>query len=200
MLLFLNTTAGIAIISQAAPMAEGVTGATAAQAAGMVGIIAIANGAGRLFWAWLSDAVGRRSVFLLMFPLQALVFALLPSIESFALFTALLCAVLLCYGGGFGTLPAFAADYFGSEHVGPIYGLILTAWSVAGVLGPTLIATLRRNYRPLRRGSLSDSGPDAGEHSDSSGHRSTQALLVAGPRTGYLQTKFAASSMLPLPL
>ena len=111
----------------------------------MVGIIAIANGAGRLFWAWLSDAVGRRLVFLLMFPLQALVFALLPSIESFALFTALLCAVLLCYGGGFGTLPAFAADYFGSEHVGPIYGLILTAWSVAGVLGPTLIATLREN-------------------------------------------------------
>jgi OFA family oxalate/formate antiporter-like MFS transporter len=145
MLLFLNTTAGIAIISQAAPMAEEVTGATAAQAAGMVGVIAIANGAGRLFWAWLSDAVGRRLVFLLMFPLQALVFALLPSIESFALFTALLCAVLLCYGGGFGTLPAFAADYFGSEHVGPIYGLILTAWSVAGVLGPTLIATLREN-------------------------------------------------------
>jgi OFA family oxalate/formate antiporter-like MFS transporter len=145
MLLFLNTTAGIAIISQAAPMAEEVTGATAARAAGMVGIIAIANGAGRLLWAWLSDAVGRRSVFLMMFPIQALVFAVLPSIESFAIFTALLCAVLLCYGGGFGTLPAFAADYFGTENVGSIYGLILTAWSVAGILGPMLIATLREN-------------------------------------------------------
>jgi OFA family oxalate/formate antiporter-like MFS transporter len=145
MLLFLNTSAGIAIISQAAPMAEEVTGATAARAAGMVGIIAIANGAGRLLWAWLSDAVGRRSVFLMMFPLQALVFAVLPSVESFAIFTALLCAVLLCYGGGFGTLPAFAADYFGTENVGSIYGLILTAWSVAGIFGPMLIATLREN-------------------------------------------------------
>ena len=145
MLLFLNTTAGIAIISQAAPMAEEITRVTAAQAAGMIGIISIANGAGRFFWAWLSDVIGRRSVFLMMFPMQAVVFALLPSVGSFTLFTALLCAVLLCYGGGFGTLPAFAADYFGSEHVGPIYGLILTAWSFAGVLGPTLIAALRES-------------------------------------------------------
>ena len=53
--------------------------------------------------------------------------------------------VLLCYGGGFGTMPAFAADYFGAENVGPIYGLMLTAWSFAGVLGPTLIATLRES-------------------------------------------------------
>jgi len=51
--------------------------------------------------------------------------------------------VLLCYGGGFGTMPAFAADYFGAEHVGSIYGLMLTAWGVAGVLGPTVMASMR---------------------------------------------------------
>ena len=144
-LLFLNTTAGIAIISQAAPMAEEITGVSAATAATMVGIISIANGAGRFLWAWLSDFAGRRTVFLLMFPIQALVFFLLPSIHSFGAFTALACVILLCYGGGFGTMPAFAADYFGAENVGSIYGLMLTAWGFAGVLGPTIVATVRQS-------------------------------------------------------
>jgi OFA family oxalate/formate antiporter-like MFS transporter len=143
-LLFLNTTAGIAIISQAAPMAEEITGVSAATAAGLVGAISIANGAGRFLWASLSDVIGRRTVFLIMFPLQALLFALLPSVENFVVFTALACIILLCYGGGFGTLPAFAADRFGPENVGSIYGLMLTAWSSAGVLGPMLIAGLRQ--------------------------------------------------------
>ncbi len=145
MLLFLNTTAGIAIISQAAPMAQEITGATAAVAAATVGLISIANGVGRLFWAWLSDFVGRRIVFLVMFLLQALVFWLLPTAGALLAFSVLTLIILLCYGGGFGTMPAFAADYFGTEHVGSIYGLMLTAWSAAGVLGPTLIATLRES-------------------------------------------------------
>jgi len=144
-LLFLNTTAGIAIISQAAPMAQEIANVSAATAAAMVGVISIANGVGRLFWAWLSDFAGRRMVFLIMFPLQAVLFWLLPSAGSLTVFAALALVILLCYGGGFGTMPAFAADYFGSEHVGPIYGLMLTAWSFAGVLGPLLIASLRES-------------------------------------------------------
>ena len=143
-LLFLNTTAGIAIISQAAPMAQEITRVSAAGAAGMVGIISIANGAGRFLWAWLSDFVGRRRVFLMMFPIQAVIFALLPTVHSFPAFTVLVFFILLCYGGGFGTMPAFAADYFGAENVGSIYGLMLTAWGFAGVLGPTLMAALRQ--------------------------------------------------------
>ena len=143
-LLFLNTTAGIAVISQAAPMFQEITSISAARAASVVGVISIANGAGRLLWAWLSDLVGRRPVFLAMFLLQAIVFWLLPSAHSLTMFAALTVAVLLCYGGGFGTMPAFAADYFGAEHVGSIYGLMLTAWGVAGVLGPTLMAALRQ--------------------------------------------------------
>jgi len=142
-LLFLNTTAGIAIISQAGPMAEEIAHVTPATAAALVGAIAIANGTGRFLWASLSDFVGRRTVFLLMFPIQAVIFALLPRVESFALLTILACVVLLCYGGGFGTMPAFVADYFGAENVGSIYGLMLTAWGFAGVVGPMLIAALR---------------------------------------------------------
>ena len=141
--LFLNTTAGISIISQASPMAQEMTHATAA--AGLVGLISIANGSGRLFWAWLSDFSGRRQVFVTMFLVQALAFLLLARVQSFGGLAVLAFVVLLCYGGGFGTMPAFAADLFGPGNVGSIYGLMLTAWGMAGVLGPTLIAQIRQS-------------------------------------------------------
>jgi OFA family oxalate/formate antiporter-like MFS transporter len=144
-MLFLNTSAGISIISQAAAMAQEITRVSAAIAAGMVGIISIANGSGRFLWAWLSDAIGRRAVFFTMFLIQAVVFALIPHVTGFGLFTTLAFIVLLCYGGGFGTMPAFAADYFGPTNVGSIYGLMLTAWGFAGVLGPMLIANIRQS-------------------------------------------------------
>ena len=142
-LLFLNVTAGIAIISQAAPMASEITGVSAVAAAGMVGIISIANGSGRFLWAWLSDFTGRRWVFLAMFLLQAILFFVMPTVSAFGVFTLLAFVILLCYGGGFGTMPAFAADYFGSREVGSIYGLMLTAWGFGSALGPLLIAHLR---------------------------------------------------------
>ncbi|HZR55739.1 MAG TPA: OFA family MFS transporter [Terriglobales bacterium] len=144
-LLFLNTCAGISIISQAAPMAQEITRVNAVTAAGLVGIISIANGLGRFLWAWLSDLIGRRWVFLLMFLIQAVIFWTLPRVNSFPTFTTLAFLILLCYGGGFGTMPAFAADYFGPENVGSVYGLMLTAWGFAGLVGPTLIAHIRQN-------------------------------------------------------
>ncbi|HKX26354.1 MAG TPA: OFA family MFS transporter [Blastocatellia bacterium] len=142
-LLFLNVTAGIEIISQAAPMAQEMTGADTLAAAGLVGIISIANGSGRFLWAWCSDFIGRKWVFLVMFLLQAGIFFILPQAATFAIFSILAVVVLLCYGGGFGTMPAFTADYFGPRNVGSIYGLMLTAWSGGGVVGPLLIAYIR---------------------------------------------------------
>ncbi|SRR6266545_1099953 len=144
-ILFLNTSAGISIISQAAPMAQETSHASAVAAAGLVGIISIANGAGRFLWAWFSDFIGRSRVFQVMFLAQAIVFFLLSRVHSFGGLAVLAFIVLLCYGGGFGTMPAFAADYFGPRNVGSIYGLMLTAWGFAGVFGPTLIAQVRQS-------------------------------------------------------
>ncbi len=142
-LLFLNVTAGIAIIAEAAPMAQELAGATEVQAAALVGAIAVFNGAGRLVWSALSDAIGRRAVFTLLFGIQAVVFAALPHAPSYTVFLALCCIALLCYGGGFGTMPAFVTDYFGSRHVGKVYGLMLTAWGAGAVLGPMLVSRMR---------------------------------------------------------
>jgi OFA family oxalate/formate antiporter-like MFS transporter len=141
--LFLNSVAGISIISQASPMAQEISNVSAELAAALVGIISIANGAGRFLWAWFSDSAGRRTVFLTMFLIQACAFFLLSHVHRFEALAALAFVILLCYGGGFGTMPAFAADYFGTKDIGSIYGLMLTAWGAAGVFGPTLIAHVR---------------------------------------------------------
>jgi OFA family oxalate/formate antiporter-like MFS transporter len=78
-----------------------------------------------------------------MFALQVLLFFLLPKITASSVMTVVAFVILMCYGGGFGTMPAFTADYFGPKNVGPIYGLMLTAWSFASVFGPLYIARMR---------------------------------------------------------
>jgi len=140
LILFLNVTAGISLISQESPMFQKISAVTAAEAAGMVGIVSIGNAAGRIFWAWVSDGITRRWTFVAMFLLQCVLFWTLPSLANYQIMTVVSFVILMCYGGGFGTMPAFAADYFGSRNVGPIYGLMATAWSVASAFGPLLLA------------------------------------------------------------
>ena len=144
LLLFLNTSAGISVISQEAPMFQELAKITAIVAAGMVGIVSIGNALGRVFWAWASDTLGRRITFAVMFLLQVALFWFLPSLHSPTAITAVAFTILLCYGGGFGTMPAFAADYFGATNAGSIYGLMLTAWGFASAFGPLLIAHMRQ--------------------------------------------------------
>src|SRR6266576_1112056 len=143
LLLFLNTCAGISIISQEAPLFQELTGVSALAAGGMVGIASLGNAVGRVFWAWLSDVITRRATFAVMFVLQVFLFWFLPSIAVPSMITMVTFVILMCYGGGFGTMPAFTADYFGPKNVGPIYGLMLTAWSFASVFGPLYIARMR---------------------------------------------------------
>ena len=145
LLLFLNTCAGISIISQEAPLFQELAGVTAVVAASMVGVASIGNAVGRVFWAWISDLITRRATFLVMFVSQILLFWFLPNIATAWLLTVVTFVVLMCYGGGFGTMPAFAADYFGPKNVGPIYGLMLTAWGFASAFGPLLIAYMRES-------------------------------------------------------
>ena len=143
-LLFLNTSAGISVISQGAPMFQELARVSAAVAAGMVGVVSLGNALGRVFWAGVSDVITRKATFFVMFLLQVLFFWFLPSITSASILTVVAFVVLLCYGGGFGTMPAFAADYFGAKNIGPIYGLMLTAWGFASAFGPLLIAYMRQ--------------------------------------------------------
>jgi OFA family oxalate/formate antiporter-like MFS transporter len=150
LILFLNTCAGISVISQEAPLFQEEAGVTAAVAASMVGLASIGNAMGRVFWAWVSDLITRRATFFVMFAGQVLLFWLLPNIATAWFLTVVTFVVLMCYGGGFGTMPAFTADYFGPKNVGPIYGLMLTAWGFASAFGPLLIAHMRETAGSYR--------------------------------------------------
>jgi len=149
-MLFLNVSAGIGLISQLSPMAQDVLKksmtdpAKLALAGGAIlAYASIFNGLGRLIWAWISDAIGRRMVFIIIFITQAILYIILPQIGSEFLFTLFACYLLACYGGGFATMPAFAADSFGPTYIGRVYGIMLTAWGAAGVVGPFVFASVK---------------------------------------------------------
>ena len=144
-MLFLNVSAGIMIISQASPMAQEMVKMTPLAAAGMVGLISIFNGAGRVFWAWVSDMIGRAPVYFLLYAIQAVIFFMLPSVQSITTFSIMFAIIGLCYGGGFGTMPSFTADFFGAKFMGGIYGWILLAWGAGAIPSPIMIARIHQD-------------------------------------------------------
>jgi MFS family permease len=146
--LCMNVTAGIAVLGQASPMIQEIfAGKVApAAAAGFVGLLSLFNMLGRFFWATTSDYIGRRNTYMIFFVLGILLYSTIPSLGhlgSIPLFVAAFVIILTMYGGGFATIPAYLRDVFGTMHVGAIHGRLLTAWSVAGVLGPVLITYIR---------------------------------------------------------
>ena len=151
-MLFLNISAGLGLISQLSPMAQDVikrsdpmiaAAALALAGGSILAYASIFNGLGRLFWAWTSDAIGRKNVFIAMFITQAALYILLPQIDNQLIFTVVACYLLACYGGGFATMPAFAADSFGPGYIGKVYGMMLTAWAAAGIVGPLVFAQIK---------------------------------------------------------
>jgi len=147
-ILTLNVTAGIALISVAAASAEGIAGYSTAGAATVVGVLAIFNGGGRIVWAAASDFIGRMPAFAAMLGLQGVCLLVLPHAANQVLFFVLAAIVYLCYGGGFGTMPATAGDFFGVRNAGAIYGLMLIGWSLGGVIGPIVISSLLGEGEP----------------------------------------------------
>jgi MFS transporter, OFA family, oxalate/formate antiporter len=143
LMLFLNVTAGILIISNAVPIYSDLTGAAAAVAAPIYGFLAVFNGLGRFFWGAVSDRIGRNMAYVLIFGIQVVVFFILGSLHSLFAVGVAFAIVLLCYGGGFGTMPSFNADYFGTKFLGQNYGMILTAWGFAGIVGPIIAAKVK---------------------------------------------------------
>lgn len=146
LVLFLNVTAGIALLEQASPMAQEMVGTSGAAAAGFVGVLSIFNMAGRFFWASTSDYIGRKMTYVIFFVLGMLLYASVPTVAAggnIILFVLACCIIVSMYGGGFATVPAYLRDIFGTMHVGAIHGRLLTAWAAAGVVGPLLLNQLR---------------------------------------------------------
>ena len=146
--LCVNVTAGIGVLGQASPMIQEIFGGRVSPtaAAGFVGLLSLFNMAGRFIWASTSDYIGRRNTYTVFFVLGVVLYALVPTfgkLGSVTLFVLAFAIILSMYGGGFATIPAYLRDMFGTMHVGAIHGRLLTAWSVAGVLGPVLVNYIR---------------------------------------------------------
>lgn len=142
-MLFINVTCGIAILSAAKPLAIESIGLATAAAAALVGVLGLFNGFGRIGWASISDYIGRPNTYTTFFVLQIILFALLPITSHVLLFQIMLAIVYTCYGGGFASIPAYIGDLFGTKQLGAIHGYILTAWAAAGLAGPLFAAWMK---------------------------------------------------------
>ena len=143
LILFLNVTAGILVIGNALPIMQEMTGAAPHLVAAIFGGLALFNALGRLFWGALSDRIGRNRAYALIFAIQACVFFMLNDLHTLLPVMLAYAVILFCFGGGFGIMPSFSADYFGTRHMGANYGALLTAWGVAGLVGPLFAARVK---------------------------------------------------------
>jgi hypothetical protein len=146
--LCLNVTAGIGVLGQASAMSQEMFPGhiTPVAAAGLVGLMSLFNMGGRFSWATVSDYIGRKNTYFVFMVLGFILYCTVPhagEIGSVALFVFCFCIIISMYGGGFSTVPAYLKDMFGTRYVGAIHGLLLTAWSAAGIFGPVLVNYIR---------------------------------------------------------
>jgi nitrate/nitrite transporter NarK len=153
LMLFVNVVAGILIVSNAVPIireliSKGVTDPDAIKALTGTAIsayafVAVFNALGRFFWGAVSDRIGRNMVLVCIYACQVVIFFLLPGFHSVPLVLFAFAIILACYGGGFGTMPSFNADYFGTKYLGQNYGYIITAWGLGGLVGPFIAGKVK---------------------------------------------------------
>ena len=152
---FFNIAAGISVISFQSSLLQDVWGLAdpsvepetlAEYGATLIAVSSLCNGVGRLLWGSLSDRIGRVRVFRILLASQMVVFGILITERDPWLFSALVCYVLLCFGGGFATMPSFVLDVFGARRMSTVYGAVLTAWSAAGICGPLYVGYLKDEY------------------------------------------------------
>jgi MFS transporter, OFA family, oxalate/formate antiporter len=143
-LMSINTMSGLSIVTQASPIFQEMGKASVATAAFLVGVMALGNGAGRIFWSWVSDLTTRKTAFFTMYLVEAILFWSYHGIHTLWPLAIVTFVLVMCYGGAYGITPAFAADYFGPRDVGSIFGLMMLPWAFAAVFGPLLFAYLRQ--------------------------------------------------------
>ncbi len=152
---FFNIAAGISIISFQSELLQEVwslanpsvePAVLAEYGATLIAVSSLFNGLGRLFWGLLSDRIGRVNVFRILLATQMVVFGVLMTETNPWVFSVLVCYVLLCFGGGFATMPPFILDTFGARRMSAVYGAVLTAWAAAGIAGPMYVGYLKDVY------------------------------------------------------
>ena len=148
-MLCLNVTAGIGVLGQASAMSQEMFPGhiTPIAAAGFVGLMSLFNMGGRFFWASHVGLHRPQEHLFRVLRARLRLYCTVPYTGSIGSVVGFVCAFLVIismYGGGFSTVPAYLRDMFGTRYVGAIHGLLLTAWSMAGIFGPVLVNYIRQ--------------------------------------------------------
>ena len=138
----LGAGAGLMLISQLVPFGRQQLGIAETAANLAIAVGALGNASGRIFSGWLSDAIGRLQTLRLMVAVSILAFLVLPHIGGTAALYALVFVVYYCYGTQLSVYASTTGDFFGTKNLGVNYGLVFTAWGVAGVIGPIIAGRL----------------------------------------------------------
>ena len=150
LILFINISCGLALVSAISPMAQDMVGMSAESAAVVVGVMGIFNGFGRLLWAGLSDYIGRPKTFILLFVVNIVMAILLIVLQVPLVFVVAMAVLMTCYGAGFSLIPPYLSDIFGAKELATLHGYILTAWAMAALVGPMLLSVtyeLTKSYQ-----------------------------------------------------
>ena len=140
-ILFVNIACGLSLISVIEYFSTDILGFSCDTAAMILMLSGIINGLGRVWWPFLSDYLTRPLTFCLLFIVQILSFlALIYNPDNQVIFVLSTLLIISCYGGGFPLIASFVADLFGTKESSIIHGYILSAWAIAGLLAPNLMA------------------------------------------------------------
>jgi OFA family oxalate/formate antiporter-like MFS transporter len=146
----LGTSAGLMVISQLVPFARS-KGVPLALATTGIFIGAAGNAAGRILSGWMSDALGRLNVLRLMIAISAVAMLILPHTGGIAAVPVFMYVVVFvvywCYGTQLSVNASTTSDFWGTKNAGINYGLLFTAWGVAGIIGPRIGGVLFDKYK-----------------------------------------------------
>ncbi len=146
----LGTSAGLMVISQLVPFARS-RGVPLAMATTAIFIGAIGNASGRIFSGWMSDTLGRLNVLRLMIAISAVAMPILAHTGGIAAVPVFLFVMVFvvywCYGTQLSVNASTTSDFWGTKNAGINYGMLFTAWGVAGIIGPRIGGKLFDTYQ-----------------------------------------------------
>jgi len=144
---WLGTLAGLMVISQLVPFAKSAGIPSAALATMGLVVGAVGNASGRILSGWMSDALGRLNVLRLMIGISMVAMPLLYLAgNSVSMLYVMVFIVYWCYGTQLSVNGAATADFWGTKNAGINYGMLFTAWGLAGWSGAKIGGMMYDKY------------------------------------------------------
>lgn len=141
----LGTSAGIMVMGHASPIVQQLLAISPREASVIVGLLALANTIGRVFWGGISDKFGRFPILAVIFVVLGLSLVALSQANAYVPVVAAMLTIGMCYGGFMGMMASVTADAFGPKHLGVNFGIMFLTLGLASIIGPRMAAIIAQN-------------------------------------------------------